>query len=97
MNIVTEKTTLDKTQNDTPKEDPQGCLLGRELGNCPLQRRGCGSLYQALMYAMPPYHVRLLVREQLAGDSAAQAWLRRLDDILPEQRATITARREGWR
>ena len=93
MNIVSEISTLDNNiESKTP--EPQACMLGRELGNCPLRRKaGCGSLKDAVEYVLPPYHVRLMVRDQLAGDKSAQDWLRRLDDVLPQPRST----RDGGR
>lgn len=94
MTIIADFPTLDNVESKSPPE-PEGCMLNRELGDCPIRRNaGCGSLYAAMQYVMPPYHVRLLVREQLAGDKAAQDWLRRLDDVLPEQRPIFM--RRGW-
>lgn len=58
---------------------PEGCKLGRELGECPLRRSGCGSLYDVLRYLMPPGHVREYIRARLGEDQAAMAWLARLD------------------
>jgi hypothetical protein len=86
MQSLAQNNPQDKTQ-DSPQVNA-GCMLGRELKDCPIKRAGCNSLYAALMHVMPPYHLRLLVRDQLAHDKAAQDWLRRLDDVLPEQRNT---------
>jgi hypothetical protein len=72
------------------------CMLGRELTDCPLKRVGCGSLYDALMHVMPPFHIRIFVREQLVGDRAAQDWLRRLDDVMPQTQPAARTR-EWWR
>lgn len=73
----------------------EGCKLGHALGVCPLQRVGCGSYFEALMYVMPPWHVRIYIREALANDKEAQAWLRRLDDVVPGARPS--PQKQGWR
>ncbi len=92
MQILAAKPELGNTQSDIP-QTPEGCKLGRELGDCPLKRVGCGSLYDALMFIMPPWHLRIYVREQLPHDKEAQAWLRRLDDVTPGGSAAST---RGW-
>jgi hypothetical protein len=92
MDSVPTKPEVGNTQTDT-SPTVKGCELGRELADCPLKRVGCGSLYSALMHVMPPWHLRIYVREQLPHDKEAQAWLRRLDDATPGARPASNG---GW-
>lgn len=76
----------------------EGCKLGRELGDCPLRRSGCATLYDVLRYLMPPGHVREHVRAGLGDDPAAMNWLARLDLALYDgDRAAILRKYGLWR
>lgn len=92
MTILAAKPESSNNQSDIPQQ-PEGCKLGRELADCPLKRVGCGSLYSAVMHVMPPWHLRIYVREHLPHDKEAQAWLRRLDDATPGARPSTNG---GW-
>lgn len=77
---------------------PEGCKLGRELGDCPLRRSGCGSLYDVLRYLMPPGHVREYIRARMGEDPAAMTWLARLDLALYDGDRLAILRKYGvWR
>ena len=75
----------------------EDCKLGRKLGDCALRRQaGCGSLYAAMMHVLPPFHIRVMLREHLAGDKAAQDWLQRLDDVSPVPHPALLPRQGYW-
>jgi hypothetical protein len=85
--------TPTKTDESGVATTPVDCGLHRPLGECPLKRSGqCDSLYDVLQFLFPPFAVRALVREHLASDREAQAWLARLDAALPGGRG----QRDGW-
>src|SRR5262245_49432581 len=46
----------------------ESCRLGRELGECPLRRAGCGSLHDAVLFVMPPLHIVEHVRQTMPDD-----------------------------
>ncbi len=95
MNILAAKTELSKNQSDTPQE-LASCQLGRELGDCPLKRVGCGSLYDAVMYVLPPWSIRAYVKANMGNDPAVALWLAHLDHVTPNVRPSLSGR-EFWR
>jgi hypothetical protein len=92
MNIVHEKPSTDNNQLDT--QEPQGCMLGHELGNCPAGRAGCGNHLAMLNFMFPPLTVLIHVRETMSGDPSVRRWLANVDAVLPG-RPTFSTRR-GW-
>lgn len=75
--------TLQITPTPTTTTDaaPKGCELGRRLGSCSLQRVGCGSLYDVLIYLYPPYSVIAELRGRSDVGPDVVDWLRRLETI----------------
>jgi hypothetical protein len=89
---------VDTGADAQPGAAVEGCRLGRELGDCPLRRSGCATLYDVLRYLMPPGHVREHVRAGLCDDPAAMNWLARLDLALYDgDRAAILRKYGLWR
>jgi hypothetical protein len=82
VNSIQQNLLQDNPQTEDGAE-VQGCELGRELADCPLKKAGCGSLYSAVMYVMPPWFVRAYARENLGDEKEVQAWLQRLEDVTP--------------
>ncbi len=95
MNSISHKDEIFNNQSDIPQE-PEGCKLGRELADCPLKRVGCGSLYSAVMYVMPPWSVREYLKATMGSDPAVKLWLAHLDNVTPNVRPSLSGR-EFWR
>lgn len=68
------------------EETPKPCMLGRPLGNCSLQRAGCGSLFDVLRTVYPPQTLltALRARQDLPPDIAK--WLRTIETVTPTPR-----------
>jgi hypothetical protein len=75
MNEAPTPTVIVDALEDKPAE---GCMLGRELGDCTL-RDLCGSLCDVMQFLMPLWHGHYYITGQLASDKETQARLHRLD------------------
>jgi hypothetical protein len=95
MNSISLKPESSNNQSDIPQQ-PEGCKLGRDLADCPLRRVGCGSLYSAVMYVLPPWSVREYVKATMGNDPAVKLWLTHLDHVAPNVLPSTTGR-EFWR
>jgi hypothetical protein len=95
MQSLAAKPESSNNQSDIPQE-PEGCKLGRDLADCPLKRAGCGSLYSAVMYVLPPWSVREYLKATMGSDPAVKLWLAHLDHVTPNVRPSLSGQ-EFWR
>lgn len=77
--------SVTSTPTDAAPTDPtpKACMLGRPLGDCSLQRAGCGSLYHVLPYLYPPMALLAELRSRTDLPADLAQWLRKLETVTP--------------
>ena len=88
MHIIAQ--TFTSPQQEKTEAEPDGCQLGRKLGDCRLKRAGCGSLFEVLTYCYPPLQIIAELRSRSDLDPKVRGWLARIQAI-----TTPTYRRWG--
>jgi len=95
MQSLAQNDPQDKTQ-DSPQV-PAGCMLGRELKDCPAKRAGCHNHLEMLRFMYPPLIVRSYILATMADNAEIRAWLQRIDAVLPGAIRPASSGREFWR
>jgi hypothetical protein len=91
MQSLAAKPEVSNNQSEISQE-PEGCMLGHELGDCPAKRAGCHSHLEMLKFMYPPLIVRSYFLATMADNAEVRAWLARLDAVLGVRPSTNGAR-----